>query len=606
MLELKNSKYKTVIYTTLILLLIILMSIPEIYKIDTIDVNKGQSSWDKLYSGKVLSLKGDWQFFDSKGKEYLLKVPGIWNSIYSDGSGRGKYVCNLFFTEENCPKYIEIMATSAGTSYILTVNNVRLGASWDEYFGVLPKENAHKTIFTFAPTPGRNIIEYDVENSTHPKGGLWERVLISDTGKIKTNLSRSRSIELLMFGSLIFLGFFQFLLFFMKSANWRTYLFFGFCTIFMAFGNIVRSYFSIYEIWPSAPYLLVKKLQFIAYYLACIFFIWKTDLGRNKYLILVYWILTAFLVLHSLLFIILPFSASYYLSFYPYIIMMLFVLYLIFDSINKLFQGDKQEIIHMIGLSFLLFGNIKDCVDMILSRYDWQIMPYTNWIYCLFATFFLAADFGRSSKEAKEAQKTILTLSEEERNEIGRELHDGVGQLTFGLEYLSNGHIKQNKCDLEVLRKINETSKDINKRIRLLIHEYYPEKEGFLLNSALKELVTRFKAIYNKSIVLIIDPEFPILKREDEVHVYYIISEAMKNALIHSNNGDIEISLKKDKNLLYVTITNSFTEDNDFKIIPGHGMKIMKYRATTLNGTLKIEKKIKSYTVSLSWKDKTK
>lgn len=76
-----------------------------------------------------------------------------------------------------------------------------------------------------------------------------------------------------MFGSMLFLGLFHLLTHLIYRTEGAVYLFFGLCIICMAMGNAVRSTFPLYDLFPDFPYLLVKRLQFICYFLAGLFFL---------------------------------------------------------------------------------------------------------------------------------------------------------------------------------------------------------------------------------------------------------------------------------------------------------------------------------------------
>jgi PAS domain S-box-containing protein len=185
----------------------------------------------------------------------------------------------------------------------------------------------------------------------------------------------------------------------------------------------------------------------------------------------------------------------------------------------------------------------------------------------------------------------LLTAVEEERQRLGRDLHDDLSQHLAGLAMmLSNvaGEVKVRDPDGgERIRQIAVSLNDAVATARNLSRGLHPitlTNEG--LPSALAELAERVpKEVQFK---------WPQCERIDldpsaALHVYRIAEEAVGNAIRHSGGTKIRVALKAlPRRRVLLTIADNGKGFAQASLRDGMGLQNMIYRARAVGGTLKI------------------
>jgi two-component system CheB/CheR fusion protein len=192
-------------------------------------------------------------------------------------------------------------------------------------------------------------------------------------------------------------------------------------------------------------------------------------------------------------------------------------------------------------------------------------------------------------------QKAIVDISTLEQEKIGREVHDNLGQRLTGINLLVS--------DLERKPSVDDnlSGKQLNlimEQISLAIGETRNISHGLSpilfppqkLQDALIELISMAGKANIQN-----DCEFsPILNVPDNtvaVQVYRIAQEAINNAIKYSKASKITLQLKshKDKMMLLIQDDGIGIVLKDNKQNLGLGLKIMEYRASSINAHLSIE-----------------
>jgi signal transduction histidine kinase len=209
----------------------------------------------------------------------------------------------------------------------------------------------------------------------------------------------------------------------------------------------------------------------------------------------------------------------------------------------------------------------------------------------------------RDITERRFLEKEILDITERERELIGQEMHDGIGQILTGIAVKSKGlALKFKGKSSEEMKEALTISKLANKAIaqtRDLARMLYPvdiETGGLvsalqtLTSNAEKTMGVRCRFKHNKSV--------SVKNLVEAKQIYRIVQEAITNAIKHGKAKNINIKLRLTKKGTILSIEN---EGLDFpKLSPrskGLGLKIMKYRTDLLGGSLDVRKGIKGGTV---------
>jgi PAS domain S-box-containing protein len=196
--------------------------------------------------------------------------------------------------------------------------------------------------------------------------------------------------------------------------------------------------------------------------------------------------------------------------------------------------------------------------------------------------------------EKRRLEEEIITISEKERMSIGQDLHDGIGQYFTGLGYLFRTLMdmipKKSKKVMAAAEEISNLITEAKKHVQIVSKGYYPvgmDSRGIIM--AISELCSSIEHRYNIACTFIYGEEILIRDNETATHIYYIINEAVNNAIKHGKAKNILIMMEKRNERMYVSVEDDGTGiEGDSDTTGGLGLNIMRYRATIIGGTLKI------------------
>jgi two-component system sensor kinase FixL len=201
----------------------------------------------------------------------------------------------------------------------------------------------------------------------------------------------------------------------------------------------------------------------------------------------------------------------------------------------------------------------------------------------------------RDITERKRLEQEILDVSGRERQSIGRDLHDGLGQELTGVALMLRGLSSriQQRCP-DVVENVNEIVGHVNQSIetaRSLARGLLPVRtETGGLSSALRALAARSRDLDGLEVTFRSEvcPEFT-LTETDASHLYRIAQEALTNASRHGHASLVEISMiaKEDGFTLRIS-DNGVGFIRTAACTSGMGLKIMKYRADMIGAKFEI------------------
>ncbi len=193
-------------------------------------------------------------------------------------------------------------------------------------------------------------------------------------------------------------------------------------------------------------------------------------------------------------------------------------------------------------------------------------------------------------------QKTLSIMQERER--MGRELHDGLGQV-FGYINAQAQTVREfiiqnrNAEGLKRLEELIEVSRNAHGDIReyiLEIRGISPRNRSF--SAVLKQYAFEFSDKHQITVGIAFDEDLPegFPMDDQAVILLKIIQEALNNIRKHAGPCQVEIGFKKVDNSVSVNITDSgagFDPDSAAKI-GQYGLSIMRERAAEMGAELKI------------------
>ena len=226
----------------------------------------------------------------------------------------------------------------------------------------------------------------------------------------------------------------------------------------------------------------------------------------------------------------------------------------------------------------------------------------------------IARDITEETKlqEALELYATQISQAhEEERKRIARELHDDTIQTMIAVSRRLDDFASRDSATLkEVLNSLGQLRRDIDEaliRTRRFIHDLRPPTLEYLgLVAALRELATQVQEQSGIKVNLKVKGVERRFTSEEELLIYRIAQEALRNVWKHSEATKAELIVEFNENNAVVVISDNgkgceVGESSEFLKAGKLGLMGMKERAHLLGGTVEVcSKPGKGTTVILS------
>jgi PAS domain S-box-containing protein len=189
--------------------------------------------------------------------------------------------------------------------------------------------------------------------------------------------------------------------------------------------------------------------------------------------------------------------------------------------------------------------------------------------------------------------KAIIKTQEDERYEIGGELHDNVCQI-----------LTSSQISLKLLKKylpvndqyrLNEGLEYIalaTHEIRNLSHRLAP---AFFIDTTIEEAFTNLIRSFNieqkYDVFIYFDEAFKQqpARRDFQLNIYRILQEQLKNILKHAHATIIKVKGKVENNVLTLTVTDNGVGFNINQVKNGIGLANMKRRVELFSGKFNIQ-----------------
>jgi len=195
--------------------------------------------------------------------------------------------------------------------------------------------------------------------------------------------------------------------------------------------------------------------------------------------------------------------------------------------------------------------------------------------------------------ESRELEKEILNISERERRKIAMELHDDLCPHLIGIEVLTKilkerleSKAADEACNADTIRALILESIDKTRRLSKGLFPINLAEHGF--HSSLQELSAQVREMFGLSCEVACPQSFSFKDNAVSTHLYYIMHEAVHNAVKHARAHHIHIQLTDRVGRIGLTIRDDGTGISDLDRVQGMGIKIMKYRAARIGASLDI------------------
>lgn len=254
-------------------------------------------------------------------------------------------------------------------------------------------------------------------------------------------------------------------------------------------------------------------------------------------------------------------------------------------------QGDERTAVEMMKLGALEYllkdTELTHFVPMVVEKALAQIELKKR---------LEASEIQREKLEAR-----MLEVSERERQKIGHDLHDGLGQrltaislkchaLCEQLKGASAGNAPNSSRTLDVAQQINtelrETITEIRRLARGLASVALDSNDLTTALQGLAESVTPGCGLQTtfSAIESIVVEDMAVAS-----HLYRIAQEALNNALKHSGGRSILIGLQRESGQLELSVADDGKGIlRSSQAEPGMGLHIMQYRARLIGADLEV------------------
>jgi signal transduction histidine kinase len=198
----------------------------------------------------------------------------------------------------------------------------------------------------------------------------------------------------------------------------------------------------------------------------------------------------------------------------------------------------------------------------------------------------------RDITERKRLEREILEISNREQRRIGHDLHDGVCQQLAGIAFMSStlADELQDKgaSESSQAEQISMLINDVINQTRGVARGLFPvrlEENGLI--SALEELASNASEMFKINCRFVSEDPPAAVDNGIGAHLYYIVLEAVGNAIKHGKARNITITLEPtgDRYLLNVKDDGIGFAQHDGKLA-GMGIRIMQYRARVIGASL--------------------
>lgn len=189
--------------------------------------------------------------------------------------------------------------------------------------------------------------------------------------------------------------------------------------------------------------------------------------------------------------------------------------------------------------------------------------------------------------------KATIKAQEEERYEIGSELHDNVCQI-LATSRIYLGLIKKSipPAAKEYFGQANQYISQASEEIRNLSHRLAPAFfDGASLEDSFKQLLRSFNFENKYEIILSFDDQYKnyIPNHELQLNLYRILQEQLANILKHANATRIVIDVITKNDCLQMRIADDGVGFNPATIKAGIGLSNMNRRVQLLSGRFSIQ-----------------
>lgn len=195
--------------------------------------------------------------------------------------------------------------------------------------------------------------------------------------------------------------------------------------------------------------------------------------------------------------------------------------------------------------------------------------------------------FSNTEKQKRiEISDAVINAQEKEKLMLSSELHDNINQiLSCSSMFLEMAELKEDK-KREYIQQANELLSSAIDEIRKLSHSLAPPNfKGLSFEQALNKLIDKFRSSSGINVHTVWE-DSSLIEVSDKMalNIFRIIQEQLNNINKHAHAKQIEVSIEKDKQNVFLTIKDDGIGFDVTKQSNGIGIYNIKTRASLFNG----------------------
>lgn len=231
--------------------------------------------------------------------------------------------------------------------------------------------------------------------------------------------------------------------------------------------------------------------------------------------------------------------------------------------------------------------NIVEFADVYTWEQSIKEKTYAN------ITEDLVAQVRQKNIALEKQSQLLIATQDQEREQIGRDLHDGVGQILAATK-LDLGILRRNLKDEGHINHVNRLIKFLDQtveEIRAIIYNLKPiqlEQKGLL--KSIEATTDHIHKVAGIEFYDHIASPLPTLGESETLNIYRVIQESLNNIMKHANATRVDfVFTHAGPNLFWIIIKDNGQGFDTEQAFQGIGMSSMKERMQLIGGTIKLE-----------------
>ncbi len=236
----------------------------------------------------------------------------------------------------------------------------------------------------------------------------------------------------------------------------------------------------------------------------------------------------------------------------------------------------------------------EDLQQVLDAGADDYLMKPLN-ITQLYTRLRVASRTAESIAERLQLQQKISRVTAEEQFRIGRELHDGLGQVLTGVAFLSKALERRlaaaGRAEAADAAQIETLVTQAVGHTRHIASGLMPvEFSAGGVAAALSEFARSIRDVFQLPCECACDPNAIVADDSVALELLRIAQEATHNAVKHSKTDRVMIDLRRDADAVRLSVSDFGCGINVANAATGgNGILIMKHRARLIGATLSIQ-----------------